>query len=229
MQRMTAVLVITGAVAGLACTSGCEEESSGPPPQPQQPLSGLSENPTSLYGKSAKMGKDAAHQIGQADAAALGTAQELTGEAAPVNIAGLSWSVPTEWRRIEPPRNMWAAEFRVPGAAGEGIVGFAHYGAEQGGNVQQNIARWQGLMPQAVPEISKRTVVGLPVTLMTMEGTYLDGMMSGNPTQRPDYAFRGAIAEGPKGTVFIRLHGPISTVEGADLAWERMVGGMRKE
>src|SRR3954468_14082788 len=101
---------VVGVAAGVVALAmlgpmGCEEQASPPPPSGNSggsgPLSNLSEQPTSLPGRSAAAGRNAARQMSQEQSRAMGTAQEITGEAAAIEAAGLQWSVPSEWEKVK--------------------------------------------------------------------------------------------------------------------------------
>ncbi len=241
---------ITGLAA--ACVAsfailGCEEKAppaaSPAPPTPQPgvtssqgngALNNLSNQPTSMYGKSAKTGKDAAASIEQNQARASALADEISGQANAVEVAGLLWSVPSEWEKVNT-SSLRAAEFVVPGdGAGEGNVVWFFFGAGQGGNVKQNLDRWKTMV--AAPgggtvdwRVNQRMIGGLPVTIAEADGTYQDGMPGQAKTPKTGYSFRGAIVEGPAGNVFIRLTGPAPVIENNAAQWKSLIDGVRKK
>ncbi|MBX3358106.1 MAG: hypothetical protein KF745_06735 [Phycisphaeraceae bacterium] len=231
--------------AGLALL-GCEEKAppTASPPATPTPgvaasrgngaLSNLSEQPTSMYGRSAKTGKDTAAGIEQNQARAAGLADEITGQANSVEVAGLVWSVPSEWEKVNA-GPMRAAEFVIPGdGAGEANVVWFFFGTTQGGNVKQNLDRWKTMVTAsgggpADWRVNQRMIGGFPVTIAEADGTYHEGMPGQAKTPRTGYAFRGAIVEGPLGNVFIRLTGPATPVENAALQWKSLIDGVRKK
>ncbi len=230
-------------MAGLA---GCEEPSSSPPaPPPPAPagggtqqsgsngaLSGLSEQPKSLLGRSAKTARDVVAQAENKQAEAVGMAGEMSGETASLEITGLVWSAPTAWERVQPANAMRKAELHVksPDGEGEAVVTFS---TGIGGSVEANIDRWAGQFltsgGPAVPMPKHRIVAGVTVTLVELDGTYKDSMPGAEATERPGYALKGAVVEGPQGTVFIKMVGPKAVVDQAGSAWAMMIDGMRKK
>lgn len=251
------VLVIAGLAAGvLLGAAGCEE-SAPPPPAPAAgtatgagqarpqsnapgssgPLARLSDQPKSMLGRSAQYGKQVAQQAVDRDSAIGGMADEMSGEAVPLEVGGLRWSVPSGWVK-QNASGMRAAEFRVPhpdGGDGEAVAAWFFFPDGQGGTVQQNIDRWAqqvrgpGNSP-GEPVVKRRNINGVQTTTVELEGTYRDGMPGQPYVERPNYVFRGAIAEGPKGLVFLRLVGPRDIVydESVFRLWDQLVGGTRE-
>jgi hypothetical protein len=133
---------------------------------------------------------------------------------------------------------MRAAEFNIPGENGEvALVTFSNFGgASRGGNVQSNMDRWKaqfrnpdtGGEPDFRPK--KRKVAGMNVELIDIVGTYKDGMPGGTEVKdRPGYAMRGAIIEGPQGLVFIKMTGPYEAVLATRDEWYQLIEGMTKK
>ena len=107
------------------------------------------------------------------------------------------------------------------------------FGPGQGGSTQSNIDRWlsqfqleKGSAPSGKPERMKSTNV--PVTLVTAEGTYSSGMPGGATTPKAGWALRGAIAEGPEGSVFFKMVGPKETVKAATAGFDALLSSLRK-
>jgi len=238
-----------GAIAG-GCDQGTPSAPAAPAapanagpsaiPQPvasSGPLSRMRSNPTSMLGRSAQMGKDTAQMALNRDSAIGGMAAELSGEAVPLQIAGLHWSVPSEWERVQGDSPMRAAEFRIPhpdGGEGEAQAIWYYFGPGQGGTVEDNIARWATFVRDAdgnptIPDIATMKINGIPATLVAMEGTYRDGLPGEPYVERPGYAFYGAIFEGPKGNVFIRLTGPVDVVNALLGQWQQLFQGTRRD
>lgn len=225
--------VLIGTGVGVLATlgaGGCEEQSAPAPKNSSSNTIGLSETPNSLYGRSAKRGKDVAAQIENKQAETVGAAQEMSGEAASLEVAGLVWSVPTSWQKATPSNEMRKAEYHFKGEEGGEAV--AAWSAGIKGTEQQNIDRWSGLMSGegegVAPAVKHRNVFGVAVTLVEMEGTYKDPMAGVNEA-RPGYVFRGAIIDGPGATVFIKMAGPKAVMDASAGDWATMIDGMRKK
>lgn len=236
MSKAIVVLVVS------ALVSGCGQ--SPPPPASAtgtgsgggggNPIDKLAENPNSLLGKSAATARNTRRMAESAQDAAVGTAQEISGEAEGLNLSGLLWSAPTKWQKVaKPSSTMRAAEFNVPSDAGNGPGQVAFF-TNVGGDAASNIERWRtqfvdsaGTAPAA--DVSKRTIAGCKVSLVTIRGLFKGGQPGGPAEDSPDYGLRGAIVEGPKGSVFIKFLGPEATLVENEAAWMTMVNGMRKQ
>ncbi len=215
------------ALAAAAMAGGCDDgsSSSGAGAGGGNPINQLADDPQSLYGKSAGLARDVAEDASQSGAAATGLANELGGGGGSVEVAGLMWTAPAAWAS-ETPGSDRKAQFSIPGGA---TVYWSHFGSGgQGGSTQANIDRWASQVPDGEPEITNLTVSGVPVTIVAIEGTYEDGPPMGTKVQRRRWALRGAIIEGPRGMVFIKMTGPREAVAGAAGAFDGMVRGMKK-
>jgi hypothetical protein len=154
------------------------------------------------------------------------------------SAAGIRWTPPATWK-AEAPRPMRAATYSIPLAAGEQgvaecVVNF--FGQGQGGGVDANIERWRGQMrgPDGTPataKIDKRTVRGIPITVIDTTGTYtgMGGPMMGGAKTAAGYRLIGAIAEGPGGSVFFKLTGPIKTVAAQQKNFEQLLASIQPD
>jgi hypothetical protein len=137
------------------------------------------------------------------------------------SAAGLRWTAPAGWK-AEGAQPMRAATYRIAPVAGDKVAAECavyFFGAGQGGSVQDNLERWKGQFagPNGKPpaaQVAKRSVRGLPVTTIDTSGEY-SGMGGPMAPQRavPGYRLLGAIVEGPGGNIFVKLTGPLKTVE----------------
>lgn len=117
---------------------------------------------------------------------------------------------------------MRAATYTVPKVAGdpddaECVVYF--FGQGGGGSVEANMERWKGQILKADgkpadAQIAKRTIHGLPVTIIDSTGTYtgMGGPLAGGETVKPQYRIIGAVIENPGGNIFLKFTGPAKTV-----------------
>ena len=137
------------------------------------------------------------------------------------SAAGLRWTAPAGWK-AEGAQPMRAATYSIrpvtgDKAAAECAVYF--FGAGLGGSVQDNLERWKGQFTgpngkPSVAQVATRPVRGLLVTTIDTSGEY-SGMGGPMAAARPvpGYRLLGAIVEGPGGNVFVKLTGPLRTVE----------------
>lgn len=236
MSMNTSASMKAAAVCGvLAVMSGCDQ--SAPPPRSAgsgSPLDKLAENPSSLHGKSAALARDTRRAAESAQDAAVGTAQEMTGEATALTLAGLTWSAPSAWQKAaKPASTMRAAEYKVLSDAGHGEAQVAFF-LNVGGDAASNIERWRtqfvdsaGTAPPA--DVTRRTIAGCKVSLVAIKGLFKGGQPGGPAADSPDYGLRGAVIEGPQGNVFIKFIGPEATLLEHEAAWQSMMNGMRKQ
>src|SRR5690242_1970038 len=117
---------------------------------------------------------------------------------------------------------MRAATYAVEDA--ECVVYF--FGQGQGGGVQANIDRWKGQFAQpAAAKTGKRTIHGLQVTTVEVEGAY-SGM---GGTSKPGYRMLGAIVENPAGNVFLKFTGPVKTITANQAKFEQLLSSFDKD
>ena len=137
------------------------------------------------------------------------------------SVAGLHWTAPAGWKSGDA-KPMRAATYLVDDA--ECVVYF--FGQGQGGGVQANIDRWKGQFAQpATAKTGKRTIHGLQVTTVEVEGAYAG--MGG--TSKPGYRMLGAIVENPGGNVFLKFTGPAKTIAANQAKFEQLLGSFDKD
>jgi hypothetical protein len=152
--------------------------------------------------------------------------------------AGLRWTAPAEWK-LGAPRPMRAATYSIIPAAGEQGVAECvvnYFGPGQGGSVDANIERWKGqvLGPAGKPAaamVEKRTVRGVPITVIDSSGAYtgMGGPMALSTKPVPGYRLLGAIVEGPGGTVFFKLTGPAGTIARHEKNFSQLLASIQLE
>jgi hypothetical protein len=148
------------------------------------------------------------------------------------SAGALTWTAPATWK-VDAPRPMRAATYKMPAAKGDGEDGECavfYFGQGQGGSVEANVQRWVGQFEGAkAPATKKEKVSGVEVTTLELEGTYTGGGGPMGPkVTKPGFRLLGAIAEGPEGAVFFKLTGPSKTVEQARAEFQKMVKGIKK-
>ena len=148
------------------------------------------------------------------------------------SAGGLTWAPPATWK-VDAPRPMRAATYKIPAAKGdteEGELGVFYFGQGQGGGVDQNVQRWASQFEGAkAPATRKEKVSGFDMTTLELEGTYTgSGGPMGPKTSKPGYKLLGAIVEGPEGAIFFKLVGPAKTVETARADFTKMVKAIKK-
>ena len=142
-----------------------------------------------------------------------------------VEVAGYSFSSPSNWVSSKPTSKMRKAQFNVPGKDGKDAeVAFFHFGGGGAGGVKANVDRWMGQFESPKDKDIKNTVIGeIPVTYAQAHGTFLSGRAFGPKTPKPGYALLAAIISGKNGAIFIKMTGPKETVEGEVSNMKQMV------
>ncbi len=156
----------------------------------------------------------------------------LAADPATFIVGAFTFKRPAAWAWVAlPPGSMRKAQLRIPdpaNPAGPGAeVAFFHFGAGQGGGVDQNISRWVGQFDHpetANPVLEKAEVKGTKITRIRVDhGTFNNTMSGGPATSLPDYGLYGAILESPQGDVFIKMTGPAALVKAAAADFEGLI------
>lgn len=154
--------------------------------------------------------------------------------------AGVAYTPPAGWQDLGP-SNMRVAQYRLAPIGGDAAPGEVHvfyFGAESGGGVEANLARWIGQMvlpgggdPAAAAKRSTFTADGMAGHVVTLDGTYKSGggPMSGGETKMLEgYRLVGVVLEGPQGSLFFKLTGPAATAKAMEAQLMTMMQGARK-
>jgi hypothetical protein len=142
---------------------------------------------------------------------------------------GYTTTVPATWTARTPSSTSRLAEYTRAGA--EVVVYF--FGPQMGGNVDANLTRWRGQFSTAdgskVPETVTRDSSGaFPLTFAEFRGTYKRGIGMGSADSvRTGQTLIAAIAETPKGTLFIQLFGRSTAVEAERNTFKKFVRGLK--
>jgi hypothetical protein len=154
------------------------------------------------------------------------------------SAAGVRWTAPAGWK-AEGQRPMRAATYSITNAAGDQGVAECvvnYFGPGQGGGVEANVERWRGQMvgadgKPAAAKVDKRTVRGVPITVIDASGTYtgMGGPMMGGSKSVAGYRLIGAIAEGPGGHVFFKLTGPAKTIAAEQKNFEQLLASIQPD
>ena len=111
---------------------------------------------------------------------------------------------------------------------GEAELIVSVFPAGDGGAVDANVERWANQFGGAdsVKARSERVVGDLRVTRVDLAGDF-KGM--GMAQAKPGMAQLGAIVQGPKQSVFVRVLGPQAAVEAARADFDRLAQGVRAQ
>jgi hypothetical protein len=132
-------------------------------------------------------------------------------------VGAFEFTRPAAWKWVEPSSSMRKAQLQVPGKDGgkPAEITFFFFGESNGGGVEANVQRWYGQLtgnPDA-NKAEKQDFSGVPVTLVSAEGTLKASPMAGIPEEIPNAALLGAIVENPEGAVFVKMTGPAALVK----------------
>lgn len=170
-------------------------------------------------------------------AAALVAAAPLAPAAAqqPATFLGYTTTVPTGWSSATPSSSMRLAQYVIPGAPGsvpvEVVVYF--FGPGQGGDPAANMERWHSQFsnPDGSPvqEVVTHERTTFPITFVEYRGTYARGVGTGSSAAdaRPNHLLLAAIAETPKGSLFVQCFGPVAATEAQRAAFRAFVLGLK--
>jgi hypothetical protein len=138
------------------------------------------------------------------------------------------WTAPPAWKMLPNPSTMRLATYRIPRADGDtqdtdlSVV-------QAGGTTDANIDRWLGQFDQAGKDTrAVKTVHGMKVTVVEVQGTYLGGgMTADNKTATsPGFALLAAIVETPGTPTFFKMVGPAKSVAAARPAFNALIASV---
>ena len=123
-----------------------------------------------------------------------------------VEVAGYSFSSPSNWVSSVPTSKMRKAQFKVSGEKEKDAeVAFFYFGSGGAGGVKANVDRWMSQFEEAKGRDVKNTTIGdTPVTYVQAHGTFLSGRAFGPKTPLENYALLAAIIEGRKALFLLR-------------------------
>lgn len=160
-----------------------------------------------------------------------------------VDIGSLAGVLPGNWA-VQPPIGQFRlSQYELPRAAGDTkpsqLIVF-HFGQGGGGTVEDNVKRWYGLMAQPdgrdSAEVAKRAEAareGLKITSVDIPGTYRERPFpfSTEFVERPNYRMLAAVVEttgeGSDGPYFLRIVGPVKTVDAAKAGWDALLQSLK--
>lgn len=228
MTRYGGTWLLSAAALGLATWTGCEKKATPPPAKP--PAGAAPGGPVSESDRAAL--RSFVNDAAGGGAPAPGV---------PAATPDLKFDAPAEWRAQPPSSAMRRAQYALPRAAGDsedGELVVFFFGAGEGGNVQDNLARWKGQFTTAdakplPPEASKTDMLeanGMKVTLLDVSGRYAPSPMGGAPATAPRDSYRmfAAVIEAPGGSWFVRSTGPAATMAQHQAAIRAFVTSARR-
>jgi hypothetical protein len=150
-----------------------------------------------------------------------------------IKVSEFTFTYDKPWVRQQAASSMRAGQFLYDHAE-EGLTDVElvifFFGAGGGGGIQANIDRWLGQF-EGTPEskTEEKEMGGKKVTLLTAKGTYLETMAGAGPfsgapkTPKADYTMLAAILPSEQGDVFIKVTGPVKSVEAMQEAFSAFI------
>lgn len=142
-----------------------------------------------------------------------------------VKVEAFTFAVPDGWKSVTPSSPMRKAQLEIARGPQKAEVTFFHFGADQGGTAEDNVARWYAQFPGSEKNrITEHVQIGpVKITFAMTEGTFSSGMPGGPTTPMESYALCGAILESAAGNVFVKMTGPNAVVKASTEAFKKMV------
>jgi hypothetical protein len=142
-----------------------------------------------------------------------------------MQCGSMQFPKPASWSWVKPSAPFRTLQYSVPGGA-ELIVSV--FPAGDGGALDANIERWANQFGGAasVKARADRVVGEMRVTRVDFAGDF-KGM--GMAQARPGMSQLGAIVQGPKQSVFVRLLGSAEAVEAARADFDALAAGVRPQ
>jgi hypothetical protein len=158
-------------------------------------------------------------------AAFIATVLPAETRAESVKVEAFTFTVPEGWKSVTPSSPMRKAQLEIARGPEKAEVTFFHFGADQGGTAEDNVARWYAQFPGSEKNrITEHAQVGaVKITFAMTEGTFSSGMPGGPTSPMEGYALCGAILESAAGNVFVKMTGPNAVVKASMEAFKKMV------
>jgi hypothetical protein len=155
----------------------------------------------------------------------IATAFPTETRAESVKVEAFTFAVPEGWKSVTPSSPMRKAQLEIARGPQKAEVSFFHFGADQGGTAEDNVARWYAQFPGGEKNrITEHMQIGsVKITFAVTEGTFSSGMPGGPTTPMEGYALCGAILESRAGNVFVKMTGPNAVVKASTDAFKKMV------
>lgn len=148
--------------------------------------------------------------------------------ATPLKVGPFTFALAAPWKESATPKPMAQGSIELPGK--EGAVGLAasfyHFGAGQGGDLQGNIQRWQGMFqpsPEAKTVKEEMDFGKGKATLVSITGTYVGSRFSPEKEPRTAYTLLAAVLPSADGDVYVRLVGPEAGVTAAKEDFKKLL------
>lgn len=152
-------------------------------------------------------------------------------------LGPFSFVPPSDWASRPVTSSMRAADFVLPGKAGEAELIVFYFGPSGAGSIDDNVNRWvdqfqqpDGKSSRDAAKIEKTKFGGQDATYVSLTGRYVTQGMpggGGGPVDKPDQALLAAIVGSPSGPYYFKLVGPKETVEASAKAFRGMLDSLK--
>lgn len=182
------------------------------------------EGSRSIFGKSRDRAVELGQKIQDSTRPTHGLANTTYDEEY-AQAAGFAWDMPESWR-MAVPGAAYFAEMFISNPLGNASVVFS----KQTGSIADIRRELEStitpVLGSAKAESSTREVMGYPVTIFDIEGTYIDPAGKGSRNESPFYAIHAAVIELPTTKVLIKMWGPQDTVHQSTAKFDAMIEKM---
>jgi hypothetical protein len=140
--------------------------------------------------------------------------------------AGFAWNMPEDWQMAVPGTGRFA-EMYIRNPLGNASVAFTKETDSISTikrSLQSTITDTFSGRSSAI--VTKKEVMGFPVTILDLAGTYVDPGAKGSSNGSPFYAIHAVVIELPTTKVLIKLWGPSDTVERSKGLFDAMIEQM---
>jgi hypothetical protein len=143
---------------------------------------------------------------------------------------------PADWTTKPVTSNMRAADFVLPGKAGDAELIVYYFGSGGAGSIDDNVNRWldqfqqpDGKSSRDAAKIEKTKFGGQDATYVSVTGRYVNQGMpgGGGPVDKPDQALLAAIVGSPSGPYYFKLVGPKETIDAQAKAFRAMLDSLK--
>jgi hypothetical protein len=149
---------------------------------------------------------------------------------APLKVGEFTLKPAADWQAKAEPRMMSQGGYALQ-KDGKLVLeaDFYHFGSGQGGNVESNIARWEGQFQpgkDGAKPIAKRTTMKFgeqKAIIVELKGTFMSGSPVGPKTPKEGHAMLGAILESKDGSVFVKATAPEADVAAGKEAFMKLI------
>ncbi len=143
--------------------------------------------------------------------------------------AGFAWDMNEDWRMAIPSDGLFA-EMYVQNPLGNASIAFSKV-TESANNVKRSLESTitDMMTGRSYARESSLTVMGYPVTIFDLKGTYIDPGAKSTSNGSPFYAIHAAYIELPTTKILIKLWGPEQTVERTIHDFDTMIKNMYKK